>query len=1211
MGLDLFTINRSFYIGSRYTFKTALGGILSLIFTAFIIPVSYYLSYDFLYSTNPIVQKYAVNVADEWNRPQIPLMLTFPKEYLNKTFLLELNIEETEYYKLSNLTECKDEEVAFMIGTPRDESLTYYCNSYNNIQHYEFKLIDCKYKDEFDYLDVKTCNGEIGQPLTDYSIHIGLGKFDKSKRIDSITKDVHVAKYREGYNMIFFQFSFNKLENDLGVFFKDVYSDFFYSYYDMTFFFNNDPGYVYHSTIVFIFDRNYIVEKSYMKLQTHLMSLFAILRILFLIFNFVNWNDFFYCRYFLNLHLARNPNLFRKKYLNELKNKKISNFTLILEFTNKDQVPDIKLFEREIQSIYTFKNYILSNIPIKTQTKERFQVITEIIKNYISIDNVVDNFSTINQVDYLPNERPSIVGSIFAKLDTYAGERNLYLNGDQNLTTKSGFFLSIIYYILWIPVFLIFGYDFLTKREPTVSRYDRYNMDILERPENASVNMPLMLEVSTSFAEANTLLKFNTTDIAYDKFNYHKCTEEEYYKFNKTEPMSESLTYYCTDINEVISDTYLYTGQQANFISFLNCTIAEQLNLADEHCNAQKSLLPDESIYFAANYIYKYFNGEFENFIETKFGYLNNTSTYTLNQRFFFDIEFAPLTLNDDSHPVFTTNEVYNIFEPIAAANRNEDFGRSNHIEIGVSFVSAGIMVNRTFQKLPETMAKAFAILDVVFVVCFLINIIFSTHFFHTYFNDYFFKHLDVDALEEKIKQNIQKYHGTGKNIEMKITGVEKETENVPTVTEGNQEDKKEKLNEYKELFTFSNYLKLKLFYCCCYKKKEMIKFNCLYKEFKKYLYIENISTFSKVKLTKKNTMHQKGIVESFMKKTDNILKEFDLLTYKQVFYLNTGAVFKTKIGGILNCIYLSTIIIFFYFFGYEFFARANPDLLFSTTNYNDLTNSSDYWKINIPTVLEYSKDLGEYTRLMNMIPLDHKDPSYGLRQCTSNDLKLSNIEANETLTYVCTNVRDLIVDPFQTQEQAYLDVATLACSETGDETCTTDPDPNQQYYVGLKLNATRLNYTSVNDFLIPEYYYQNKTSSYYNLFLKRFIVNQEIFIDDKGLVLNEEKEHLYTSVKENTLANAGKGFDFQMYLNRNIILTIKRTFKKFPETLAKVLAMLSFVNLAMSITYGLIIDFLYMKYFLKKMFSKIDINSLVNKINHKLKKTDESKLNI
>jgi hypothetical protein len=1195
MSLDLFTINRNFYIGSRYTFKTAFGGFLSILFTLFIIPVTYFLSADLLHGTNPFIDQYAINFIDDWEIPKLPVMATFPKEFLNKTLLLEYDRSKSKYH-VSNMTSCTAEEISYMLDDKlKNDSLLYFCKSYTEENtNYEIMLIDCAHRNKSSkYIteNVTTCIGEFDQNITDYTFYLGLSKLDKSRRNDPIVKDIRVFIPRsDSKKYVNFEYNLYRLQNDLGLFFNNTDTYYYYAINALFGYSSSTSPFLF--TVDMYLNWYYVVDKSYIRLQNHLTGLLSILKLLFLMFNYINWNDFFYCKYFLNLHITKNVKLLRLKYLNELRKRNIA---------TKEQNLDIKIFEKEILNIYCFKNYLLSFSPfLKTFNIIRFRLLTDIIKHYISIDNVVDNYTTINQVNSLPDERPMIVDSVFSKVDIFfAMDRNLYIDKQQSVITKSGVYLTIFYFILWIPIFVVFGLDFLIDKNPKIRTYIQYNRDMVDIPANPKIDIPLMFEISKSFAETTSMLKHNTSNNnTYTKMDYHVCSEEEYYKFNKTEPMNATLSYYCTNLDDILYSNYFSQGYSYSWISFVNCTSLETYNLTDDNCSTNISIPPGEPLFFSANYISKVFKDEYDNFIGQRLDFINNTFTYNKEQRFYFNIDFTPTQLRNDKDYLFTNYTTYNFYQKTYVYMRNfEGLGLGNHIDIYFRVWDYTTIIERSYQKLPDTLAKIFAVIDVVYVILFLANLLVSRYYFHEYFLKYFFKHLDLDFLEGKVNRRLSNY---SKNlIELEKINPEKGNENVEL--DISSKENIQKLKEYKELYTVRNYLKAKLFCCCYYKDKQFIKFNCLYKDVSEYLSIENISTFSKLKMTKKNIQQHRNLAEFFVTKTNNILQAFDLFTYKKVFYLNSGSVFNTKIGGILSCIYLILLFIFFYLFAYDFWARANPAFSTIQMNYNYIVNSSDLWQLNIPVIIGYPKDIENMTRLENLYPLTPGVSDFGLNPCTMTDFRISNMhEINNTLDYTCFNTIDIMNNHFKS-EDATTSIQLKNCSLTDKKACIYNKDINTPIYVEYKLNTTWLNYTRLDDFLVQENRSYNYSSKFSQLYSDSFSFKHNIFTDDRGLIIPDEKQYIFVSLRKHVGPIISEGFKLTLGANTNEITTVKRIFKKFPEALAQVMAMLSFVNIVMRVIYGILVEYLYMKYFLKKMLSKVDIKDLMLKINHKL----------
>jgi hypothetical protein len=327
--IDLLTMNRSFYIGTRYTFKTPLGGILSIIFALLIIPVCYLLSRDFLHGTQPKVVRYSVNGIDDWDKLNYTTMISYPRNLLNKTLLLEKDIDTNTLYFKAQFKECNVTEYNYITAKPRDNTMIYLCNSFDRFLYRTIVLIDC----------MKTSFYELGHPSiadectgiynqTDriaYSQAIAVSSFNKLKIHDPTDKMVVEMSAEAGNSHLETTLNFNKLENDLGLFFKQPIISYYYS---PSWYGRSPGGDEYLAQTYITTNQTFVVEKSYIKLQEHLTGLIAIIRLLFLAINFVNWDDFLYCRYFLKHYLAKNPKSIKQSYLDELKTIKMSKLNL-------------------------------------------------------------------------------------------------------------------------------------------------------------------------------------------------------------------------------------------------------------------------------------------------------------------------------------------------------------------------------------------------------------------------------------------------------------------------------------------------------------------------------------------------------------------------------------------------------------------------------------------------------------------------------------------------------------------------------------------------------------------------------------------------------------------------------------------------------------------------------------------------------------------
>jgi hypothetical protein len=330
MKIDLLTQNRSFYVGSRNSFKTSLGGILSIVFSLFLIVVTFFISYDFLFGTNPTLQKYSVvNRDDNWGNDSIQIMISYPKSLEGKSFLLE-RINDSDNYTTSSYLECSNGQYMYFSSSPKNSSLLYFCKNYTGYYNIEINLGDCNKVDKIErgHDEITTCGNESPSLMdfNDFTAYVGLRKFNASVVQKPIQKHLLVFSLHNGSNSIGIDFNNNKLENDLGVFFTDLVTEYFYSM-DWS-----GMSYVdsfYYGHLQLHVNKNFVMGKTYIKLQEQIAQVIAMINILYLVFTFINWNDYFYCKYFLKLYIGHNIQDLKTKYFRGLKSHKIGNFLLI------------------------------------------------------------------------------------------------------------------------------------------------------------------------------------------------------------------------------------------------------------------------------------------------------------------------------------------------------------------------------------------------------------------------------------------------------------------------------------------------------------------------------------------------------------------------------------------------------------------------------------------------------------------------------------------------------------------------------------------------------------------------------------------------------------------------------------------------------------------------------------------------------------------
>jgi hypothetical protein len=320
MYVDLLTINRSFYVGSMNTFKTSLGGILSILFVVILIPVTFYISYDFILGKNPSLQKYSAVTRDGWDNVTLNVMVSYPKELLNSSYLFIWSDEEDKY--MYNFTECTESNYTQFTNETREEEMTYQCLSLaSNLHDLWIDFGNCNKIEDIGYThdNITTCLTNYTGPeyITNFTVYVEMSRFNSSAVQQPVQKDVFKGSMSKDKNLIEMNYDTVKAENDLGVFFPYIDTYYFHSmdwlghgFEELSFSF---------AEVIIRPHKNLNICKTYIRLQMQIAKVLTIIKILYLAFTFTNWNDYFYCKQFLKLYISQNLLQLRDIYREELK----------------------------------------------------------------------------------------------------------------------------------------------------------------------------------------------------------------------------------------------------------------------------------------------------------------------------------------------------------------------------------------------------------------------------------------------------------------------------------------------------------------------------------------------------------------------------------------------------------------------------------------------------------------------------------------------------------------------------------------------------------------------------------------------------------------------------------------------------------------------------------------------------------------------------
>jgi hypothetical protein len=311
---DLYADEKNFLVKGDDRFKTTIGGVLTITFIVIAIISTFFISYDFLFGTNPQLSKYQEDYLNTLNwGGKMKILIGYSEDYLNRIKILRYN-NSIAAYDVSNLNECLEEDFNNFSNITRNSSWKYYCKDTGN-EDLNFILVECKdlklYMKNLNETDCKVDTSKNVTRINNQTWVFGIESHnflpDRPNPLESIV-DYYYGDNNSSYNYISCPRSLNMLISDIGSVSKNVFIDYFYNLpYKKTDISKNK---------IFFFEsvlsESFVINKSFIKLPSVIAKCMAIIQILFLIFSFVNnflFTEYITLKYFLQLFLKNDKNV--------------------------------------------------------------------------------------------------------------------------------------------------------------------------------------------------------------------------------------------------------------------------------------------------------------------------------------------------------------------------------------------------------------------------------------------------------------------------------------------------------------------------------------------------------------------------------------------------------------------------------------------------------------------------------------------------------------------------------------------------------------------------------------------------------------------------------------------------------------------------------------------------------------------------------------
>lgn len=381
--LDFLTEHKNFTSISKNAYKPIIGGMLSIIYLLVIIPVVYYIGYDFFFKTNPIISSQQVSAKELENRNNTQFNnLIFDFTVYEENQFDDFNLY---FWTIANVDifTCKLDDLVYYFNLTEKSAVNekdYKCLGHNLKPKNEFYL----YQNVFAFVH-KCFNPEKECDLPTNNFTIGFATGFTQFNIDAANNYLENIRFTKHFNLrlldfpyIRFDFRYNLVRNDIG-----IYGDSFEEY----FYLSNPRSEISKSRIFFDFEcfefnlvfdeKSIIYTRKYKHLSDTVRESFSILLLISVVFkavtNFIN--DYYYEQYLIDI-------LYQNYAKNEITKYtiKVSKDTLYTEAAKKES------FKYKL----SFWNYTFSELPLMSflADNEYLNIKSEVLEK-VSIENIL------------------------------------------------------------------------------------------------------------------------------------------------------------------------------------------------------------------------------------------------------------------------------------------------------------------------------------------------------------------------------------------------------------------------------------------------------------------------------------------------------------------------------------------------------------------------------------------------------------------------------------------------------------------------------------------------------------------------------------------------------------------------------------------------------------------------------------------------------
>jgi hypothetical protein len=265
-------------------------------------------------------------------------------------------------------------------------------------------------------------------------------------------------------------------------------------------------------------------------------------------------------------------------------------------------------------------------------------------------------------------------------------------------------------------------------------------------------------------------------------------------------------------------------------------------------------------------------------------------------------------------------------------------------------------------------------------------------------------------------------------------------------------------------------------------------------------------------------------------------------------------------------------------------------------TDYRNIENKTELWNLDIPVIWAWTNSNETQKYVINVIRAKSADIS---PDCVDY-LNKYEIGYNNTLTYQCSNLNLLLFNVF-TQKVDYLYISI----SSGTSQLLANKIRIENYFIDINLDLQ-----NITDPVYKKIYkntydrFNNQTETVVNEL--KFV----IFNDDQDYFVSQmKKKENYMNRRYRLVKKLSQSNEFIAQASSPDVVIVNRSYVKFPETLAHVMAMANAMLFIITFYYSVVINYYYMRYFLKQFLERLNLVNLKIKIKEAFVKNSKIRL--